>query len=235
MTKDPKSRPKRFKRSFLYLTLLLIGLIVTRPVLPPAFAGHVFALVMIVSAWVVSAEQRRTRLALGLLSFPAVGALLTDMLFPSVAGVLFQGFLKTFILASTVLLFVYCGIVILLSLVRKETVTADDVLGAVSLYIMTGFTWAFFYTLTEVYIPGSFSGLSHQAATVGGEGNSDLLFEFIYFSFVTLATQGYGDITAHGSVAQMLVILETIIGPLYLALVLAYMLSVHITQRMNGK
>ena len=58
---------------------------------------------------------------------------------------------------------------------------------------------------------------------------------FIYFSFITLATQGYGDITPKRPIGETLVVAETVVGHLYVVLVMAYLLSLFITQRIAEK
>jgi hypothetical protein len=230
-----ETRPKKPQLKFVYITVLLLALLVTRSALPSLFVTRIFAIVMVASAWLVSGDQRRIRIVLAVLSLPAVGALLLDMLMPSYFDFLFQGLSGLLLILITVLLFIYCGVVLLVSLIRKEHVTADDILGTVSLYIMIGFTWAYLYTLLEILAPGSFLNLGHDVLTVEAERNAVLFSELVYFSFITLATQGYGDITPNTPVAETTVIIETVIGQLYVALVLAYLLSVHITQRMKEK
>ena len=59
--------------------------------------------------------------------------------------------------------------------------------------------------------------------------------KFLYFSFITQATEGYGDIVPVSTAAETLVILQTTVGQLYLALVVAYLLSVHVAQRLSGQ
>jgi uncharacterized membrane protein len=56
---------------------------------------------------------------------------------------------------------------------------------------------------------------------------------FVYFSFVTLATLGYGDITPKTELAQRLVITEAMMGEFYGSLVVAYLLSVYIGHRIR--
>jgi hypothetical protein len=56
----------------------------------------------------------------------------------------------------------------------------------------------------------------------------------VYFSFVTLTTLGFGDITPLSRVAHMLTVTEAIIGNLYVAVVVTYLLSVHFDQRIKS-
>jgi hypothetical protein len=97
-------------------------------------------------------------------------------------------------------------------------VDANRLLGAISIYLAAGYAWGFLYALMELWVPGSFAGL---AAGEAGPSGQDLVRELIYFSFVTLTTLGYGDITPGASLARDLAVLEAIFGQLYLAVVIA--------------
>jgi hypothetical protein len=66
--------------------------------------------------------------------------------------------------------------------------------------------------------PDTFAGVAH-----GGAGN------FIYFSFVTLATLGYGDITPVSPLVRTAAYLEAIVGQLYVAVLVASLVSRHVT------
>jgi len=83
-------------------------------------------------------------------------------------------------------------------------VTRHRIHGAVCGYLLFGLMWAAAYAFVEQVIPRSFSGAS-------GAGLADqLISRFIYFSFVTLTTVGYGDITAVHPLSRTLVIAEAL-------------------------
>ena len=112
---------------------------------------------------------------------------------------------------------------------------AEDMLGAINLYLILGFAWAQVYTLLEIAMPGSFQ-LPIEYGSIPLERYYELAAsKFVYFSFITQATQGYGDIVPLNTAAETLVIFQTTIGQLYVALVVAYLLSVHVTQRLGKK
>lgn len=100
------------------------------------------------------------------------------------------------------------------------TVTRDRIGGPVALYMLVGLVWADAYQLISVLLPGSFAGiLTH-------DGPLDRS-TWVYFSFVTLTTVGYGDITPVARAARSLSNLEALIGQLYPAIVLARLVSLH--------
>jgi len=101
-------------------------------------------------------------------------------------------------------------------------VTLDRIRGAVVLYILIGVVWADAYQLLGLHIPGAFAGVPHAA-------NSPDRSAWIYYSFVTLTTVGYGDITPVVHVARSLAIVEALIGQLYPAIVLARLVSLQVS------
>lgn len=114
---------------------------------------------------------------------------------------------------------------ILGDVVRAERVTAEKISGALSVYLLMGFVWAFAFTVLEVLQPGSFHWSGGAAAPHGRDAFGDLF----YFSFVTLATLGYGDITPVAEGARSLATLEAVGGQLYLAVLVARLVGLQIT------
>ena len=110
------------------------------------------------------------------------------------------------------------GVVIGIKVFGPGTVTSDRVLGAVALYILIGVVWAEADQLVSIHVPGAYTGIPNTG-TVSDHS------VWLYFSFVTLTTVGYGDITPVAHPARALAILEALIGQLYPAIVLARLVS----------
>jgi hypothetical protein len=108
---------------------------------------------------------------------------------------------------------------------RSGPVTAHRVQGAVSAYVLFGVCWALLYELLALRLPGAFS---YPAAAPAGSARDASL---AYFSFATLTTVGYGDVTAVHPVARMFSILEALTGQLYPATLLARLVSLEIMHR----
>ena len=117
--------------------------------------------------------------------------------------------------------FFYMVLVILSYLFRQDEVTADMIMGAVCVYFFLGLMWGFVFSLLEHLQPESFRFGEGLAAGVGN---------FTYYSFVTQTTLGYGDITPVSTPARSLSLLEAIIGQLYLAVLIARLVGIHISQ-----
>ncbi len=108
---------------------------------------------------------------------------------------------------------------------RQTEITIEIIKAAMSAYFLIGLMWSFVYLAIEVLRPGSF-----QVAS-GTPLNHD---QFIYFSFVTLTTVGYGDVTPISNGARSLAILEAVMGQFYLAVTVARLVSIHLAQRGDG-
>lgn len=106
--------------------------------------------------------------------------------------------------------------VILARVLKEGPITFRRIEGAIAAYLLLGFSWASGYELIAYFDPDSFSG----AITVSGYFSS-----WIYFSFVTLATLGYGDIAPIHPLARSLATSEAILGQLYLAILIARLVS----------
>jgi hypothetical protein len=83
--------------------------------------------------------------------------------------------------------------------------------------------WTFVFVVVETLHPGSFNL---------PEGGEEATRYFLYYSFVTLTTLGYGDITPVTGLARSLSILEAVIGQLYLVVQVAWLVGVHVSQSM---
>lgn len=82
---------------------------------------------------------------------------------------------------------------------------AEKLLAAINFYLLTGITFSYLYLMVNLVSPGAFD-LANQSISSWPD--------YLYFSFVTLTTLGYGDILPLSSLAQSLVTLEAVIGVL---------------------
>jgi hypothetical protein len=125
--------------------------------------------------------------------------------------------------------------VIMSAVVRPGPVTTDKIYGAVCAYLLIGMAWGYAYSLLEIAHPGSFSLPERSSAVVPVEQGDYRRMEtdFSYFSFVTLTTLGYGDITPVSRRAQQLAWMEAIAGQLFIAITIARLVGAHISTSSN--
>ena len=91
-------------------------------------------------------------------------------------------------------------------ILKRGPVTADKLHGALAGYIMIALLWALLYSLIESFTPGSFA--SEQVR----HGEPNTFFRLLYFSFTTLTTTGFGDITPVTDQARSVVMIEQFTG-----------------------
>lgn len=216
--KEPKSvtenvteMPREVR--FTYLLASIIALIVFLPF----HDGSPIALVVLaginsailIAAAFAAGTSRRTLLIALVLATPGVVlqwllALTSDPLISDlryVFLVLFYGFTIYHILGEVL---------------RPGDVTRDKIAGAIAAYMLTAVAWSGLYALADRLVPGSFSIQGQTDAT-----HAMSIFDLIYFSFTTLTTTGYGDITPLSRHAQSLAILEQQTGVFYVAILVA--------------
>jgi Ion channel len=116
------------------------------------------------------------------------------------------------------------GLVVARAVFASGRVTYHRVIGAILVYLCVAVTFVALYTITGLLAPTAFSGMLF-------EDSPALASNVIYFSFVTLTSTGYGDIFPVHPVARSLCNLETIIGQLYPATLLARLVSLEIEGR----
>jgi hypothetical protein len=106
------------------------------------------------------------------------------------------------------------SILLFLALFKTKAVTSTTIWQAISVYLLLGLAWACFYAFMEALAPGSFRDSIYPDVTM-------TFPTIVYFSFVTLATLGYGDILPTTQEARGLIIIEVLMGVLYMAILIS--------------
>ena len=115
--------------------------------------------------------------------------------------------------------------VVLVQAFRAGPVNVHRIQGAVAAYLLLGLAWALAYEIVALVATGAFSAASPAEPARG---------RFIYFSFVTLSTLGYGDVTPVHPVARSLALAEALTGQLYPAILLGRLVSLATSSRFAG-
>jgi voltage-gated potassium channel Kch len=111
------------------------------------------------------------------------------------------------------------SIVLLTQIFRSGRVTHVRIQGAIAVYLLFGLGWAHAYHIVAILNPTSFTFPAGEAPAMG---------DWIYFSFVTLTTVGYGDITPLRPIARTLAMGEALAGQLYLAVMIARLVAMEV-------
>lgn len=106
-------------------------------------------------------------------------------------------------------------------------VDANRIVGAICIYLLMGLIWALMYLFIAQAIPGAFNGVEQLVWY-------DNFADVAYYSYVTLTTLGYGDISPVAPIARFLVYMEAVVGVFYMAILVASLIGVGINESQNS-
>ena len=209
-----------FQRRFLILLVLIMSLLVLAPFLDDFIETRILMdafLTAIFFAIIFAVKSKRSHVIIA--SFLALPLIISIWSFYFVE--LTSISLLTRIFGA--LFFGYAVINILRIVVQSEEVTKETIYAAIVAYMLMALMWAFLYMILELLVPGSFSfpEKAFRAETM----------RFKYFSFVTITTLGYGDIAPLTNKASALVMLEALFGQIYLVVLVAWLVGMHVSRR----
>lgn len=131
-------------------------------------------------------------------------------------------------IAIFVAFLLFIAVIIVIDVLRDEAATWDKIQGAVSAYVLFGVAWGLLYAWVLMHDPQAITGAVQRTAENAGQ-------PMIYFSFVTLTTLGYGDITPVSHTARTLAWLEAAFGQIYLVVLVARLVSLQlVSKQTNG-
>jgi hypothetical protein len=179
--------------------------------------GIAFGLVLVVAVFVVSGSM--IALAAVLLAVGCVAtATIMRLTHPSNTDILLDAL--AWLIAGVTLI-----VVIARAVFAAGQINFHRVIGAILLYLSVGLVFAALFCFVAVFEPGAFAGIGPLQDNLAVAGN------LIYFSFVTLTSVGYGDISPLHPYARGLSNVEAIIGQLYPATLLARLVTLELEGR----
>ena len=213
-----------FKGRFLFLLISILCLLILDPIFKD-FAGirtlmDIFISTILISAVYAVSKKKHVLLTAVLLGLPFFASIWTDN-FVKVPPLIFVGEI------FGILFMAFIVIVILSFIFREQEVTSNTIYAAIVVYLLIAIMWAFIYTVLESIHPGSFA-ISEGHIEAGRP-------LFIYYSFITITTLGYGDITPVTAPANSFALIEAVTGQIYLVVLVARLVGMHIAQSMDRK
>ncbi len=118
------------------------------------------------------------------------------------------------------------GVVVARAVFGAGRITYHRIVGAILLYLLIAVAFAALFAVVGLSIPGAFKGIAF-------EDNSALASSLFYLSFVTLTSTGYGDIVPVHPIARSLCNIESVIGQLYPATILARLVTLELRTGSN--
>ena len=177
-----------------------------------------FVGVVALAIYSLSGKKRSLWIALAL-GVPAASGQLAALLSPHndapgiamISGLLFMG---------------YTTLVVIGSVLAEGPVTHDKIAGAICAYLLLGLVFAIAHSIIALFDPGAYR-TPEQLALAPWSATE---YAFIYYSFVTLSTLGYGEIAPVTHWSRTIAWIEAVVGQLFLAILIARLVGLHIYQ-----
>jgi len=115
------------------------------------------------------------------------------------------------------------------SVFKAREASADRIVGSICIYLMIGMFFAFVFATLDILDPNMFRFGFHATPEV---------YEFrqyLYFSYTTLTTLGYGDMIPLMPISRLLASIEAMVGPVYLAIMVAGLVGQYVSESFQKK
>ena len=213
---EVRGRRARLRFSVAGLLFILILFFVVSPFVDQLRSGDTIDAILfslVIASALLTVGGSRTILYGSLLALPAIAARWGYELRPD---------LLPWFFISTMAFVLFVVAKLLAFVLRADDVDNEVLCGALAAYLLFGLLWGLAYSMVWIGNAGAFAfNLPIDAPRrMGG-------FISYYFSFITLTTAGYGDIVPVSNVARMLAAMEAIVGPLYIAILIARLVASH--------
>jgi hypothetical protein len=126
-----------------------------------------------------------------------------------------------------ILFMIHLANMVLQHIFKDGPVNFYRIQGSIVVFMIVGIVYAWLYTLLETLHPGSFT------ITEASQSYKDLFSHFLYFSFATMTTLGFGDMIPTRSLAKSLVVFQWMIGLLYPVIMIARLVSMEVAHSAN--
>ena len=214
------------RNNFAYLTIALVALLFITAVveqLQSHFGQHMVqaavVLALSVGIWSVKGAGHFFLTGMGLVLLVLVA---------TIAGLILDWSGLVFVrLAAMLLYFLMMTWLAMRQVLFTGPIDGNKIVGSVCIYLLLGLIWGTLYTALLVLSPTTFNGVR---AGMWEDNLPDLL----YFSFVTLTTLGFGDISPAEPVAKFLVYMEAIVGQFYIAILVASLIGIRVSAYRPG-
>ncbi len=205
------------RNNFLYLLIALVAILFSSAIaddFPGSVGEDIFSLVSILML-IVGIKSLRREVSMQRIAYTLVailGALtLLWRLYPSRITALL-------ILVTFLLIFVSAFKLSVRQILFEGRVDANKMIGSLSLYLLIGLIWTVLYLILLTFDPSAFNGIEVS-------GWRTLFSRMAYYSFVTLTTLGYGDISPANHVAEFFAYMEAVTGVFYMAIFVSSLIN----------
>jgi hypothetical protein len=208
--------------NFIFLLVALLTLLFTVAVVEQFFQGGQLLVVSAIILCLAFSILGVKRQAIYTKSW--FGVLLTLFLVTYVISILTNLNLSLLTIALVIVFLMHYMISAFKQVLFTGQVGSNQIIGSICIYLMIGLVWSFVYLFLLESFNGGFSGLESQHWL-------DNLSSVIYYSFITLTTVGYGEITPTLPITRFFAYMQSLTGSFYLAILVASLVSTGLEQR----
>jgi len=217
----------QIRGNFIYLLISLLSFLAFIAVVTeyPNIGGwglvsFAFELSLIIAVWSLVRQKLWFIIGIFLIVLGAISVvmqLMIDSLYTEVFGI-----------TVVFLFYIMTTFIAFRELFRRGAIDLNKIFGSICVYLLAGLNWAILYYYQTILNHNAFNGLEYSDL-------KEKMFNLIYYSYVTLSTLGYGDITPNSPITQALAVLEALFGQFYIAILVAILVGTHISARREQK
>ena len=175
-----------------------------------------FSATLIVGIWSLTDSRKLFWTGMSLVILEIVGTV-TNLIWTSLI-------LEIFVLLTALAFCLLSLFIALRYVLFDHRMDLNRMLGGICAYLLLGIVISILNMFIYRFIPGSFKGIADAAADSSS-------INLLYYSFVTMTTLGYGDITPAGPIARVLAYLASIAGQFYIAILVGTLVGMYLSQR----
>ncbi len=221
----PNLEKVKYRALFFSLLVFVVVLSLLSNASQPRPVLHLYVSAIVLTLLMIFLTDRRFRVIGALIGLPSLLGIWVGYFIPGLSTLSVDVALHLL----AVLFFCFTITMILRDIYSQTGITTDSVFGAFCGYFMVGLAFGHVFDIVELLVPNSFQG-TEMIGTASVARHHILL---TYFSFITLTTVGFGDITPHSDTARGLVLVEAILGQFYIAVLIAELIGKRVGQALR--
>lgn len=220
-------KPISTENNFSYLTIMLVILLFSSAIVEEFFGElgqravqSATILTLIIGIWTLKSSATWFRSKFGF-----VLALVAILFINIILDLIGLDFVQLFLILG---FFIWTTYLAARQVLFTGTIDGNKIIGSICIYLLLGLIWTTLYLLVLEVSPNAFNGLAHASWYQN--------FPVVtYYSFVTLTTLGYGDISPLAPLARFLVFMEAVVGVFYMAILVASLIGVRMSAHKSEK
>ena len=220
-------KPISTENNFSYLTIMLVILLFASAVVEEFFGElgqravqSATILTLIIGIWTLKSSATWFRSKFGF-----VLALVAILFINIILDVIGLDFVQLFLILA---FFIWTTYLAARQVLFTGMIDGNKIIGSICIYLLLGLIWTTLYLLVLEVSPNAFNSLAHASWYQN--------FPVVtYYSFVTLTTLGYGDISPLAPLARFLVFMEAVVGVFYMAILVASLIGVRMSEYQGKK